>query len=397
VILDMFTELQRATPPWSRQQEAALIEQTLAHARLADELGYGCWWTVEHHGTAEFSLSSTPELFNVMVAAQTQRIRIGHSGVLIPFALNHPIRVAERAAFLDLVSGGRLEMGLARSSVREWGNFSFDGELTRPQMREVFKMLPRMWNDECFTWSSDLLSIPEINIAPKPLQRPHPPLWQMCISGESFEMAGSLGVGAVGTTLLEPIESLAELQRRYRQAFADPGHHVSPHGNNNFGVFTFVHCAPSRSEAIRRRAGEAVLWYINHVPIAFNAPRHIVIDSLRGSFDSGAAIRDLETGASRADDEWDMDDPVPVIRLLNRQMAGMALDADEVFEVLEPMAAVIVGDPEQCLAKLRRFEEIGVDRLLCFQQFGGLDDDDVVDSITRVGRELLPEVHAALR
>jgi alkanesulfonate monooxygenase SsuD/methylene tetrahydromethanopterin reductase-like flavin-dependent oxidoreductase (luciferase family) len=394
VILDMFTELQRA-PRWSREGERALLEDTLAQARLADEYDYACWWTVEHHGTGEFSISSTPELFNIMVATQTRRIRIGHSGVLIPFNLNHPIRVAERAAFLDLVSNGRLEMGLARSSFREWGNFTLNGELTRPQMREVFHMLPRMWNDEKFSWTSELVSIPEINIVPKPLQRPHPPLWQMCISGESFEMAGSLGVGAIGTTLLEPIDSLANLQRRYREAFNTSPNHVSDHGNNQFGIFTFVHCTDSRDEAIRVRAAEAVLWYINNIPIAFNTPRRIVIDSLRGTFDAGAAIRGLEQGQTVDYEDWDLDDPVPVIRLLNRQMMGLALDPDEAFEVLEPMVSVIVGDPDMCIAKMRRFAAIGVDRLLCFHQFGSMGQAEVMKSIAAVGRDVIPSVRSA--
>ena len=88
-----------------------------------------------------------------------------------------------------MTSGGRLEMGCARSGFGEVRNYLLDTELMRPQLRELFRMLPRMWNEEDFSWKSDLIEIPEINIVPKPLQRPHPPLWQMCISRESFEMA----------------------------------------------------------------------------------------------------------------------------------------------------------------------------------------------------------------
>ena len=79
---------------------------TADQAKIAEDLGYNCWWSVEHHGAGEFSLSSTPEMFNVALAMSTKRLRIGHSGVLTPFQINHPLRVAERAAFVDLLSDG---------------------------------------------------------------------------------------------------------------------------------------------------------------------------------------------------------------------------------------------------------------------------------------------------
>src|SRR5439155_19321207 len=219
MILDIFCELERAAP-WARENERELILQSLEQARLADELGYGCWWSVEHHGAGPFSLSSTPELFNTLVAQGTRRIRIGHSGVLAPVQINHPIRVAERAAFLDIVSDGRLEMGLARSSGCEWDAFGVDGPKSRAQMGELLRMLPKMWNSETFSWESEFVSIPERNVVPKPLQRPHPPLWQTCTSPEAFEMAGSLGVGALGTVLLSPIENLRTLRASYDSGLA---------------------------------------------------------------------------------------------------------------------------------------------------------------------------------
>jgi len=393
VILDIFTELQRAEHPWDRTRERALIDDTLAQAQLADELGYGCWWTVEHHGTGDFSLSSTPEMFNLLVAERTQRIRIGHSGVLAPFAINHPVRVAERAAFLDVMSGGRLELGIARSGFGEGDNFQLDRDMNRPQLAELVEVLPRMWAEDRFEWSSDLLTVPPINIVPKPLQSPHPPLWQMCVSGESFEMAGRLGVGAIGTTLLDPIHALKQLRDTYfrgieeARATAAPGRVI----DGRFGIFTFVHCAASREEAIAARAGEAVLWYVNNVPTAFKTPRKIMIDSFRGTLDAGTALNAMSMGGE--DEEiWDPDDPVPVIRLLNRQLLGMPLDPEEVYDVLEPIDGVIVGDPDLCVEKMRRVAEIGVDRLLCFQQFGALSNDAVRGSIERVAREVMPMV-----
>ena len=129
LILDIFSELQRALPPGQVADaafEGRILEDAIEQAKLADALGFGCWWTVEHHGATEFSYSSSPEMMLAVLAQHTERIHLGHSGVLAPFNINHPLRVAERAAFLDQVSGGRLELGLARSGGTEWEAFEVD-------------------------------------------------------------------------------------------------------------------------------------------------------------------------------------------------------------------------------------------------------------------------------
>lgn len=389
--LDVFCELERGDRPWSREGEAELIHDSLEQARLADELGYECWWTVEHHGCGDFSLSSTPELFNILVAQHTSRIRIGHSGVLAPFPINHPVRVAERAAFLDVISGGRLEMGAARAGHQEMRNFRLDLGEMRQHLRELMQMLPRMWNETDFSWESEYVSIPEINVVPKPLQRPHPPLWQMAISRESFEMAGRHGVGVIGTTLLEPIESLAALRDVYKEALRSTDTHVSPVVKDEFGVFTFVHCAPTREEAIRNLSGPAILWYVNGVPRALKTPRRVMIDTFRKTFNPGGTLVDLNAGMVD-DEDWDLDDPIPVIRLLNRQMMGLPVDPEEAFEVFEPMDAVIIGDPKTCYRKMKKFADAGVDRLLCFQQFGMISQEAVLTSMKTLADQVMPKL-----
>lgn len=117
--VDIFSEIQDPRP-WQRDDhEHQRINQTLEQAALADELGYGCWWQVEHHGAEEFSLSSAPELLLAAISQRTSRIRLGHAAVLAPPQINHPIRIAERAAMLDQLSGERTEIGLTRSTPPE--------------------------------------------------------------------------------------------------------------------------------------------------------------------------------------------------------------------------------------------------------------------------------------
>ena len=391
--IDMFSELQRAQP-WTREYEGQVIEDALEQARLADSLDYGCWWSVEHHGAVEFSLCSTPELLNLLVAQNSTRMRIGHSGVLSPFNINHPIRIAERTAFLDIISGGRLEVGLARSAGAEWDAFGIDGSVTRDQMRELFHMLPKMWNEEKFSWDSDLIRVPTRNIVPKPVQRPHPRLWQTCTSADAFRMAGELGLGALGVTLLTPLENLEALHQAYIDGLAASTGSAGDTVNDQFGVFTFVHCAATREEAIRSRAAESVLWYVNRMPQVFETPRKIIIDGIRGQLAPGAADTWESTGKDDIEAEMDPDDPVPVIRLLNRQALGYELDPEEAFEVLEPMDSMVIGDVDACLTKMKKYVGMDVDRLLCFQQFGWLSQEDVLGSIRRIGEEILPVVSA---
>ncbi len=389
MILDIFSELQKAKP-WPPNHEKAILDEAIEQARLADELGYGCWWNVEHHGAVEFSYSSAPEMIPVLLSQHTERLRFGHSGILAPFNINHPVRVAERAAFVDLVSGGRLELGLARSGGTEWDTFEVDPETSREQLREALHMIPKMWTEASFKWEGRFCRVPEREIVPKPLQKPHPPLWQTCTSPESFEMAGELGVGALATTLLSPLDSLKELFAHYRRG-QERCRPCSQVVNEQRSVFTFVHCAESREDAIESRAGEAALWFVNAAPRVFQVPRSIWIDAIRGQLQANdpAATRALDAPEETPRDD-DLDDPVPVIRLLNRQRAGQALDPEEVYEVLDAVESVIIGDPETCQRKMERYAALGADRLMCLMQFGALSQERILGSIRRVGEELLP-------
>jgi alkanesulfonate monooxygenase SsuD/methylene tetrahydromethanopterin reductase-like flavin-dependent oxidoreductase (luciferase family) len=392
VILDVFSELQKAEPGGPEAERSVLLE-AIEQARLADALGYGCWWTVEHHGAAPFSYSSAPEIVVAVLAQHTERLRFGHSGVLAPFRINHPLRVAERAAVTDILSGGRLELGLARSGGSEWETFGVAPESSRAELREALQMIPAMWTQDAFRWESEHLRVPERNVVPKPLQKPHPPLWQTCTSPESFEMAGELGVGALATTLLSPLATLRALLDHYERGLA----RCRPAGrfpNAQRAVFTFVHCAETRREAVESGAAEAALWFVNAAPRVFQVPRRIWIDAIRGEFQSNDPSATRALAAAEVPDD-DLDDPVPVIRALNRQRAGLPLDPEEAFAALEPMESVVIGDVESCRKKMEAFARIGVDRLMCLMAFGALPQARVLSSLRLVGERLLPELARA--
>src|SRR5450432_3348879 len=121
----IFFEMQIADP--TAAKEAQTFHDCVEQSVLADELGYHCVWEVEHHGLYEYSHSSAPEIFLAFVAARTKRIRLGHGVTLLPHRYNHPIRIAERIATLDILSGGRVSWGSGKSSSQtEQGAFQID-------------------------------------------------------------------------------------------------------------------------------------------------------------------------------------------------------------------------------------------------------------------------------
>ena len=389
--LDIFTEVQKARAAWGDDHEQDVIEETLEQARLADELGYECWWQVEHHGATEFSYSSAPELLLTAISQRTSRLRLGHSGVLAPFKVNHPIRVAERAATLDRLSHGRAEVGFARSGGLEWETFGVPPESSLEQVRQCMQMVKGMWTESPFSWQSELFEIPERDIVPKPLQQPHPPMWQTTSSPGSFRMAGNLGVGVLATTLMQPLEVMASLLDEYRDGLKD----CEPVGdfvNDQTAVFTFVHCAETTQAAIESGAANAALWYVNSAPTVFKVDPEIFYDSIRGEVLEGAASRITvteDTAAAPASDE-ELDDPNPVVRLLRHAAAGRAVSPEEAYETLDPLDSVIIGDVETCRRKMQRYRDIGVDRLMCFMQIGDLGHESIMRSLRLTAGELMP-------
>jgi alkanesulfonate monooxygenase SsuD/methylene tetrahydromethanopterin reductase-like flavin-dependent oxidoreductase (luciferase family) len=387
--LDIFSEMQSAQSA-PELDATEVVRCMIEQAQAADRAGFDCWWAVEHHSAASFSVSSAPELMLAVIAQHTQEIRLGTAGILAPFAIHHPVRIAERAAWVDVLSGGRLELGLARSGGAEWETFGVDPDRTRPELIEAMRMIPKMWTQDSFSWESDLIRVPEREIMPKPVQSPHPRLWQTVTGADSCRQAGRLGVGMLGSALFSPLEHIAEAIESYEEGLAE----VEPAGsfvNSGKGMFTMVHCAETRTEAIESGAAEAALWFMNEAPNVFKVGRENWLNIIRGVMSDGAAASPLLTGPEPAPPVEYLNDPVPVVALMNRQRAGQRLDPEEVFDAVEPYETCIIGDVESCRRKLRSFASTGIDRLMCLMQFGQLSHEAVLRSIELTGKHLVPE------
>lgn len=387
--LDVFTEMQDPKP-WTEDHEHRRIVETLEQAHLADEMGYGCFWQVEHHGGEEFSLSSAPELMLTAISQRTKRIRLGHSSVLAPYRFNHPIRIAERAAVLDHLSNGRLELGLARSTVPEWRTFNIPADETRDQMQQAFEMIPRMWTEERFSWKSQHFEINNLPVVPKPMQKPHPALWQACSSPQSFAQAGKNGVGALGVTLWADLAQVKEWIDLYRRSVRE-AKPVGKFVNDQVAFFTFVHCADTDEEAMRNGAATAAAWYTTNAFTFFEA-KEVFLQSLA---EQQALLKDPAggglTGQFLRDQTAKGTPPNKAQLIIGAIMQGQNPSDDEVFEALSSQDSLIVGSPETCLRKLKVYKDLGIDRLMCFQQVGNLPHDKVMKSMRLIG-ELIPQL-----
>ena len=244
-----------STPrPFTSEVESQVYLNSLEQARLADELGFDWVWAVEHHFLEEYSHCSGPEVVLAAVAAQTERIRVGHGAVVCVPEMNHPIRVAERAAVLDIISRGRLEFGTARSSTwTELGGFNVDPDDTKKTWDEFVRVLPRMWADQPFSYQGVGFSMPERNVLPKPVQKPHPPMWVTVTSPGTELDAAERGIGCLGvasTTYAEQERRTREYHRRIQSC--DP---VSAVVNDQVTTLNFLYCHedPDRAAATGMR------------------------------------------------------------------------------------------------------------------------------------------------
>src|SRR3954467_10127575 len=146
MIFSMIFEAQLAGPTPETEQQ--ILRDCVEQAVLGEEIGLDRIWAVEHHALVEYAHMSAPEIFLSFVAARTSRIRIGHGVVCAPFRYNHPVRIAERTALLDILSEGRLDVGFGRGATpRETGTFGITAEDTQQQLAEVLRMVPGIWTD----------------------------------------------------------------------------------------------------------------------------------------------------------------------------------------------------------------------------------------------------------
>ena len=239
--------------PWQEGDERRVLHEALEQCELADALGIDTVWVVEHHFLEEYSHSSAPEVFLAAVSQRTKRLRLGHGIVQMPPAFNHPARVAERIATLDLLSDGRVEFGTGESSSEaELGGYLIEPADKRAMWDEGLRVALRCMTETPFTGhAGPHVTLPPRNVVPKPHQRPHPPVWVACTRRETIHLAAQLGIGALSFAFFDP-EEAHQWVGDYYDTLAREGVAVGDAVNANVACVTTFMCHADEQEAIAR-------------------------------------------------------------------------------------------------------------------------------------------------
>lgn len=342
--------------PWDEHTQRNAFLEAIDQIKLAEQVGFDYVWCVEHHFLGEFSISSAPEVFLAAVSQHTSRIRIGHGVVLLPFGYNHPIRVAERAATLDIISNGRLEFGTGRSATFfEMEPFGVDPEKTRDEWDEAVHMIPKMWTQDEFSWDSERMHIPTRNVFPKPLQKPHPPIWMAGTQPASASFAAERGVGFLHFSYGDP-EALDEKVQTYREGI-DRARPAGAFVNDQFAGFTLMHCGRDDADALAR-GGPGAEWYVRATNMLYA----------------------IWAGSGSQSYKW-----------YAEQFAKGKAGTDVNIAQMRDDGIMCVGGADTCAQIARHYESQGIDQLIFLVQAGATRHDAIMDSLRRFGDKVVPQ------
>ncbi|HIA42596.1 MAG TPA: LLM class flavin-dependent oxidoreductase [Gammaproteobacteria bacterium] len=346
--------------PWKENDELKLYQDALDQVELADNLGIDYVWEVEHHFLEEYAHSSAPEVFLAACSQRTKNIRLGHGIKLMPPNYNHPARIAEEIATLDLVSNGRVEFGTGESSsLAELGGFKIPVEEKRNQWLEAVEQTCNMMAMEPYPgYEGKYFSMPCRNVVPKPTQRPHPPLWVACSNRETIKLAAKLGIGALTFAFVDPDEAKLWVDDYYRilkEECIPIGHSINP----NIAMVTSFGCHQDHDEAVKRmKEGFQFFSYGlgHHYIFGINKP-----------------------GRTNIWEEFQKNKIKTQGRSTIEQKVGPDTEAPG------------IGTPKELSAYLKKFEKTGVDQVTFIQQGGRNKHEHICEALELFASDVMPE------
>ncbi|MEX2080078.1 MAG: LLM class flavin-dependent oxidoreductase [Dehalococcoidia bacterium] len=344
--------------PWEDGQELQLFQDALSQVELADNLGIDHAWEVEHHFLEEYSHSSAPEVFLAAASQRTKNIRLGHGIVLMPPGYNHPARIAERVATLDLVSNGRVEWGTGESASRaELEGYGINPMERRAMWRETVEQVANMMAMDPYPgFQGQYFSMPMRNVVPKPVQKPHPPIWVACSNRDTIHLAAQLGIGALTFAFVDPAEAgkwVTDYYETFKRECVPIGHTVNP----NVAMVTSFSIHPDTAEA-ERRGLDGFRFF------QFALGHHYAF----GQHKPGRT------------DIWKQYEAVREI-----------LTRDEMAEMGFGNATYGIGTPDDLRKHLRNLESSGVDQTVFIQQGGKNKHEHICDSLNLFASDVMPE------
>jgi alkanesulfonate monooxygenase SsuD/methylene tetrahydromethanopterin reductase-like flavin-dependent oxidoreductase (luciferase family) len=326
----------------SARPSAEMYARGIEIAQAAETLGFRNVWLAEHHFST-YGYLSRPTQLAAYIAAKTPRLRVGTAVIVVP--LHHPLVIAEEIATLDLLSHGRLDVGLGRGyQPYEFERFGLDLASGRARWDESIDIILKAFGGQPFSYEGKFFKIPETSVFPQPVQQPRPPIWITAQSPESMEAAVRRGFNVLTGGFGVPIERLAEFRRLFDRVVAE----VKPPQPLQVGAQRAVYVADSLAEA--RAVAEEARWNMR------------VTLSLRHHYERVERGRAIPVPAPN---EPDVDD------LLDRFL--------------------VIGTPDVCIRQIRRLQEaVGISHFNCSFWFSDVDQARVLRSMERFAREVMP-------
>lgn len=352
----IFYELQLPRP-WEPHSEHRLHQNALDQIELADRLGYDYAWEVEHHFLEEYSHSPSPEVFLGAASQRTKNIRLGHG--IVQLTTNHPARVVERVSTLDLLSNGRVEFGMGESaSNTELDPFGVSFEDKREIWEEMVQAVIPMFGEEPVSFDGKHFSMPSRLVVPKPLQRPHPPLWVACSQLDTIEMAGRRGMGALGFQFVSADAAHAWVAAYYNSITKRLDKLADYQINPNMALVSYFMCAKTDEEARERAEGLTFFQF-----------------ALQFYGQSKTRERPPAGSVNLWDEftKWKTANP----EIVERALRGG-----------------LVGSPDTIRRKLRRFQSSHIDQVILLNQAGKNSHEHICESLELFAKEVMPEFHA---
>jgi alkanesulfonate monooxygenase SsuD/methylene tetrahydromethanopterin reductase-like flavin-dependent oxidoreductase (luciferase family) len=373
----MIFEAQMQHP--SPEHEREVLQDCVEQAVLAEHAGFDRVWAVEHHALKWYAHMSAPEIFLTWVAARTSRIRIGHGVVCMPFNYNHPVRAAERAAMLDNLSGGRLDLGAGRgATLQEMSLCGVDPDRTYQEVEEALRMIGSMWQEDTFQWDGDYLQVhpaPDRDphtVLPRPIQLPHPPLYLACTKRDTVNLAADYGIGAL-VLGFAGIDEVTELVKIYHDAIATRtgDRFVSTVVNDHISALCPTVVLDDGDEALRvgargqRFFAEAIAhWYGGGPPPA---------EDTEGEDNVAAITRDKEALVARLHEA-----EIPV-----NPNTTATFNIDHAY-----------GTADRAIAYVEQLEDAGADEIMCLIQMGTVPQAACLETIRQWGEKVIPYFRA---
>ncbi|HTO58589.1 MAG TPA: LLM class flavin-dependent oxidoreductase [Pseudomonadales bacterium] len=336
---------------WDKDSEHTLFKNALDQVELADKLGFDYAWEVEHHFLEEYSHSSAPEVFLAAASQRTKHIRLGHG--IVQLTTNHPARVAEKVSTLDLVSDGRVELGLGEgASVTELHPFNLRFRDKRDVWEDGVKcVLPMFWNHG-WQYDGEYFKFPLRAVVPKPLQKPHPPLWVACSQLDTIRYSAHRGMGALCFKFADLNSARAWVHAYYNTYINDLEKLCDYNTNPNIAVVSGFMCAETDEDAWRKADGWTFFQFA------------LQLYNKEGPFEPGSV------NIWERYQEW------------KQTPAGQRRTGSE-----------LIGSPETIRARLAELEAANVDQVILLNQAGKNTHEDICSSLELFAKTVMPEFH----